>query len=130
MFNVDEFDKDTVETFGYEECIHKCNYNHSFNGFEQLQDLLNKDGLDKLTYHWVRVFDEQKEERGVTTKKVVRKTCGSDDLLIVEQLNPNDDNTIRKYFTDAYLSDGGTCFCCGCGDIQEFEVVGDGHVSS
>jgi hypothetical protein len=38
-------------------------------------------------------------------------------------LNPNDDNTIRQYFTDAYASDGGTCYCCVCGEVQEFQVL-------
>jgi hypothetical protein len=56
-------------------------------------------------------------------KKLVCEKCGSDNLLITERLNPNDDNTIREYFTDAYVSDGGTCYCCDCGDIQEFQII-------
>jgi hypothetical protein len=56
-------------------------------------------------------------------RKIICKQCSSDNLLITERLNPNDDNTIREYFTDAYASDGGTCFCCDCGDIQEFKVL-------
>jgi hypothetical protein len=56
-------------------------------------------------------------------KSAVCKGCGSDNFLITELLNPNDDNTIREYFTDAYASDGGTCFCRGCVEVQEFEVI-------
>jgi hypothetical protein len=56
-------------------------------------------------------------------KKLVCEKCGSDDLLITERLNPNDDNTIREYFTDAYASDGGTCYCCVCEEVQEFKVL-------
>jgi hypothetical protein len=56
-------------------------------------------------------------------KKVTCKECGSEDISIVESLNPNDDNTIREYFTDAYASDGGLCFCNDCVDQREFQVV-------
>ena len=60
-------------------------------------------------------------------KKVKCKKCGSDNLLITGQLNPNDDNTIREYFSDAYASAGGSGFCCDCGDVRDFEVVDDVH---
>jgi hypothetical protein len=56
-------------------------------------------------------------------KKVICKQCGSEDILITEQLNPNDDTSIRGYFADAYGQDGGQCFCDACLDHQEFEVV-------
>ncbi len=38
-------------------------------------------------------------------------------------MNPNDDNTIRQYFIDAYESDGGLCFCNTCAESQEFHVL-------
>ncbi len=62
--------------------------------------------------------------------KIVCKECHTEDILITEQLNPNDDNTIREYFTDAYRSDGGLCFCNACQEHQEFEVVGDADFSA
>ena len=59
-------------------------------------------------------------------KKVVCKICGSEDILITEQLNPNDDISIREYFTDGYESDGGLCFCNTCSEGREFEVINNG----
>lgn len=56
-------------------------------------------------------------------KKVLCTKCGSDNLMIVEQLNPNDDITIRQYFTDAYASDGGLCHCEECNEQVEFKVM-------
>jgi hypothetical protein len=56
-------------------------------------------------------------------KKVICKQCGSEDILITEQLNPNDDASIRHYFTDAYDNDEGLCFCNGCCEKQEFQVI-------
>ncbi len=56
-------------------------------------------------------------------KKIVCKECGSEEILITEQLNPNDDTAIRRYFADAYAMDGGLCFCDSCMEQQRFHVV-------
>ncbi len=56
-------------------------------------------------------------------KKIVCEKCGSDEILITEQLNPNDDTAIRRYFADAYAMDGGLCFCDSCMEQQRFHVV-------